>query len=89
MYPGVIVHHGYDVCKGEFYKNIHKACECGKQTTDQEMATATTSSDTDKKTIMICAGVLIAGVLVGAFVVAPMIQKFKDKKKKTDTTAKT
>jgi hypothetical protein len=47
------------------------------------------SSDTDWKMIGWCVGAFVGGILVGAFLAAPMIAKMKSKGKKPETTTPT
>lgn len=51
------------------------------------MIQSASSKDTDWKMIGWCLGAFIGGILVGAFLAGPAIQKMKDKKqgKKTET----
>jgi hypothetical protein len=44
------------------------------------------SSDTDWKMIGWVAGAFLGGVIVGAFLMAPMVEKLKKKGKKPDAT---
>lgn len=53
------------------------------------MTQAHPSSDTDWTTVgWVAGGTFVVGLLVGVFVVAPILQKMKDKKGKTTTPAK-
>lgn len=47
-----------------------------------------TSKDTDWKMVGWGVGILIGGILVGAMFLGPVVQKIKDKKKKSEAPAK-